>query len=74
MPESYVDFRLVTIVDPVFADKFRKVASLTEEGRLSFRRQLILSVLDSVGTFAKHLRPLGTFSGLTQGKQGIDSL
>ena len=40
--ESYVDFRLIVAIDPSLASQFRRIASLTQEGRDSLRIQLIL--------------------------------
>jgi hypothetical protein len=40
--ECYVDFRLISIIDPALVSSFERVASLTPEGRDSLRQQLIL--------------------------------
>ena len=42
LDESYVDFRLVAAIDPQLLGRFRRIASLTEEGRASLRLQMIL--------------------------------
>ncbi|HEY3131614.1 MAG TPA: hypothetical protein VGL91_19325 [Acidobacteriota bacterium] len=40
--ESYVDFRLITAVDPALARDLIRIASLSTEGRASLKQQLIL--------------------------------
>ncbi len=41
LKESYVDFRLITAIDPKLGSSFQRIASLSEEGRNALRFQLI---------------------------------
>ena len=41
LPECYADFRLLSAIDPHLMASFKRLASLTAEGRASLRQQLI---------------------------------